>query len=57
MYKCLICKHSRTSKHHGDKCSKVARKTLEPIATAPKTDWQSLPTDDDAKFRKTLSRF
>jgi hypothetical protein len=33
MYKCPICKHSRTSKLHTDKCSKIAKETLEPTPT------------------------
>jgi hypothetical protein len=57
MYKCPICKHSRTHKLHTDKCSKLARETLEPTTPEPKTDWSALPTNDNVKFRKTLSRF
>lgn len=57
MYKCPICKHQRNSKHHSDKCSKIARETIEPTTPEPKPDYSAIPMPDTVKtWRKTLNR-
>jgi hypothetical protein len=57
MYKCPICKHNRNNKLHTDKCSRIAKETLEEITTAPKTDYSEIPAWETRKRIRTNNGF